>query len=135
MRIRKTVAGLLGALLLASTPLPASADGFSFTFEWGDIPLCTSGYPNSVTNPIFTVNNVPEGTIKIFFKLKDRNAMQFDHGGGSVKYAGQNVIGPGAFDYKQPCPPSGSHTYEWTAQAKAPGFKTLAEAKASKKYP
>ena len=35
---------------------------FSFTFEWGDIKKCTSGNPNKVSNPIFTLTDVPEGT-------------------------------------------------------------------------
>ena len=32
-------------------------------------------------------------------------------------YGGETVIQPGAFKYKSPCPPSGSHTYEWTITA------------------
>ena len=39
-----------------------SAYAFSFTFEWGDIKKCTSGNPNKVSNPIFTLTDVPEGT-------------------------------------------------------------------------
>jgi len=48
------------------------------------------------------------------------------------------VIKPGAFKYESPCPPSGSHTYEWDATAKdGDGFfsGTLGSTKASVSYP
>lgn len=69
-------------------------------------------------------------------KLVDRDAPGFDHGGGTVALTSATGIPAGAFSYKQPCPPSGSHTYEWTATAlsKKSGGK-LATAKARREYP
>ena len=117
---------------------PALADEFTISFEWGDIPLCTSGNPNTVENPRFVLSNVPEKTKFISFKLIDLDSPNYDHGGGKIEYTGNNVIEPGVFKYKSPCPPSGSHRYEWTAYAKeSDGFfsGSIGSAKAMIKYP
>lgn len=115
------------------TPGPDSEFGISF--QWGNIPLCTSGSPNTVDNPRFVLSNVPEGTVSIEFSMTDLNVPTYDHGGGTVRYNGQNVIEPGAFEYKSPCPPDGTHRYEWTATAKSNQGDTLGKAKAIKDYP
>ena len=117
---------------------PVMADEFSISFEWGDIPLCTTGNPNRVQNPWFVLSNIPEGTKFITFKLKDLDAPNYDHGGGTIKYSGNNNIEPGAFKYKSPCPPSGSHRYQWSAKAKEKKgmfSRAIGTAKAMKKYP
>ena len=41
---------------------PVTTGEFSISFEWGDIPSCSNGQPNSVPNPIFVLLNVPKGT-------------------------------------------------------------------------
>ena len=64
--------------LLAS---PAIAAEFTISFEWGDIPLCTSGQPNTVPNPKFVLSNVPEGTKFIQFMMTDLDAPSYNHGG------------------------------------------------------
>ena len=69
--------------------------------------MCTSGNPNTVANPRFVLTDVPEGTKFLRFKLVDTNVRDFNHGGGVVAYTGQDVIEPGAFKYKSPCPPDG----------------------------
>lgn len=117
---------------------PAMADEFTLSFEWGDIPLCTSGQPNTVPNPRFVLSNIPEGTKFISFKLTDLDRPSYNHGGGTIEYTGKNIIEPGAFKYKSPCPPDGSHRYEWSAKAKeSDGFfsSAISSAKAMKKYP
>lgn len=119
------------ALLLAASPSYA----FSISFKWGDLKLCTSGKPNKVRNPNFKLQNVPDGTTKIKFKMVDQAVPRFNHGGGSVKYRGEKNIAPGAFKYKSPCPPNGKHRYEWTATAIGKGGKKLGTAKSSKLYP
>lgn len=114
------------------------ADEFSFEFEWGEIPLCTTGSPNTVPNPTFKLKNVPKGTKVIAFRLTDLDVPDYNHGGGKVKYSGQDTIEPGAFKYQSPCPPGGSHTYEWEANAKKSGSVfggSLGKATASKVYP
>ena len=125
---------IFGTIL--ATPVSCLAEEFSISFEWGDIKKCTTGRPNMVLNPIFTLNNVPEGTKFLKFKMKDKNAPSFNHGGGKIEYFGESVIEPGAFTYKSPCGPSGKHTYEWTVTAQSEkNSGKLAVAKAKKKQP
>lgn len=135
MRFIKKSSLILTSVLLATMPIASSASAFSISFSWGNIPACNNGRPNRVENPNFRLSSVPEGTTKIKFKMVDRNVPSYRHGGGSVKYTGQTTIAPGAFKYKSPCPPGGSHTYEWTATAIGKGNKKLGEAKAAKRYP
>ena len=122
------------AAALTLAPLPANA--FEIEFDWSGLKLCQSGNPDTVPNPRFVLSKVPAGTKFIKFKLIDRNVPAYNHGGGTVAYTGQPVVEPGAFTYKSPCPPDGSHKYEWiaTAQSKKSGGK-LEEAKASRQYP
>ena len=125
---------LLGSIIVF--PLTSSAGDFSVEFDWGDLKKCTTGRPNTVSNPLFTLSNVPDGTKFLKFRMRDNNAPGYNHGGGKIEYTGDNVIQPGAFKYKSPCPPRGVHTYVWTvtAQSKKSGGK-LGSANASKKYP
>ena len=120
------------ALLIFSATF-ASAE-MTISFKWGNIPNCTSGNPNRVANPEFVLKGVLNGTTKIVFKMTDLNVPSYNHGGGSLKISGSGKIPSGAFKYKSPCPPNGAHTYEWSAIAKS-GSKTLAKAKARRKYP
>ena len=125
---------IFGTIL--ATPVSCLAEEFSISFEWGDIKKCTTGRPNMVLNPIFTLNNVPEGTKFLKFKMKDKNAPSYNHGGGKIEYFGESVIEPGAFTYKSPCGPSGKHIYEWTVTAQSEkNSGKLAVAKAKKKQP
>lgn len=122
--------------MLATTCLMAGAASAEFTisFDWGDIPNCRSGKPNTVGSPAFVMRGVPAGTTQIEFRLKDLNVPNYNHGGGKVKVGTDGKLPFGVFKYKSPCPPGGVHTYEWTATAKA-GGKKLATAKARRKYP
>lgn len=124
------IAALAATVLLAT---PAMAD-FNISFEWGDIPICTSGRPNTVDSPAFVLSGVPDGTTEIQFKLVDLDVPGFNHGGGRVKVGQNGRLPIGVFKYKSPCPPNGAHTYEWRATAKA-GRKTVAEARAQRQYP
>ena len=132
----KKILTLTSVLFLV--PFIAHAETFSLEFDWSDLKKCTSGRPNTVENPTFTLKNVPDGTKWIYFKLVDHNARSYNHGGGWAEYKGQSTIKPGAFKYKSPCPPNGRHKYEWTASAKAKKTSfggTIEKAKASKMYP
>lgn len=116
----------------------AQADDFTVEFNWGDIPLCTTGNPNTVANPRFALSGIPEGTRYLSFTMTDLDVTSYDHGGGGIEYTGQTVIEPGAFRYLSPCPPGGSHRYEWkvTAKNKKGLFaKTLGTAKSVQQYP
>jgi phosphatidylethanolamine-binding protein (PEBP) family uncharacterized protein len=132
----------LTAVILVSVLLgfgqAASAQTFSFEFDWGDIPLCNTGSPNTVKNPVSRLSNVPAGTKFISFTLSDLDVPSYNHGGGSVPYTGQTVIEPGAFTYESPFPPSGSHSYQWEATGKdGDGFfsGSTGSAKATRSYP
>ena len=124
------------AVAFATGFMAQGAMAFQIDFSWAGLKLCTSGNPNSVTNPTFTLRDVPEGTKYIRFKLVDRDVPSYNHGGGVVAYNGQSTIAPGAFKYKSPCPPNGSHTYEWraTAQTKKNDGK-IATTSTAKVYP
>jgi hypothetical protein len=115
--------------------VPASAEDFSFGFSWDGLKKCTSGNPNSVSNPAFTLKNVPDGTTKIKFTMVDLAVPSYYHGGGTAIYSGASTVEPGAFKYKSPCPPDGKHTYQWTAVAVGGTGKKLATAKSKKSYP
>ena len=124
------------AIALAASTLAAPAHAFQINFNWKGLDLCTTGNPNRVANPEFKLKNVPEGTKFIRFKLVDLDVPGYNHGGGVVKYTGQNAIAPGAFKYKSPCPPSGRHTYEWQATAqKRKGGGQIATTPRARKYP
>ena len=124
---------LINSLILLS--VSAYSDDFKLEFEWGDIKECSTGNPNRVNNPIFKLSSVPEETVLLKFRMTDKNVPSYNHGGGKVEYLGANIIEPGAFKYKSPCPPSGSHTYEWTITAIGDKKKKLGKAKATREYP
>jgi hypothetical protein len=121
----------------------AFSNDFSFIFDWSNLKNCTSGNPNTVTNPIFYINDIPKGTKEIIFKLKDLDVPGFNHGGGKVSISNLKIvlpedqkfgeylfkIEPGNFKYKSPCPPDGQHTYSWIAIA------NKIEANSNQKYP
>ncbi len=117
--MRNTFFGILvGKLLIATIAIISFAAEFTIDFEWGDIPLCTSGSPNTAPKPKFVLSSVPDGTKIISFRMTDLDVLSYDHGGGMIEYSGQDVIEPGAFKYRSPCPPNGSHTYACKAYAK-----------------
>lgn len=124
------------AVICAVAGFATSAEAFEINFDWKGLKLCTSGNPNRVNNPAFTLKNVPDGTKYIRFKMIDKDVPQYNHGGGVVKYTGQKVIQPGAFKYKSPCPPNGKHTYQWQAiaQTKKSGGKIAVTAR-DRQYP
>jgi phosphatidylethanolamine-binding protein (PEBP) family uncharacterized protein len=133
MGLRQVFTVGLCAIVLAG---PAAAGEFKFTFDWAGLKLCTSGLPNRVSNPAFKVSDLPAGTTYVQFKLTDLDVPGYNHGGGGVKMSGDGTVPVGVFKYKSPCPPNGSHLYEWTATAKTrKGGKTLGVAKAQRPYP
>jgi phosphatidylethanolamine-binding protein (PEBP) family uncharacterized protein len=132
MRFNLSTIAIVATLVL-SAPM---ASAFEIGFDWKGLKLCNNGNPNRVSNPRFSLKDVPAGTKYIRFKLVDRDVRSYNHGGGVVAYTGKSIIAPGAFKYKSPCPPNGRHTYEWTATAQSSknGGK-IATAKAARKYP
>lgn len=101
---------LAAIVLLATLPSIAGAQDFKVSFQWGATPKCNTGYATEVPSPRFELAHVPAGTKFIHFGMVDHDAPGYSHGGGTAAYAGQPVIEAGAFTYKGPCPPIGSHT-------------------------
>ena len=64
-------------LMLIFSPLTIYASEFSFEFDWSDLKKCTTGNPNTVKNPIFMLQNVPNGTKFIHFKLTDKGRWEY----------------------------------------------------------
>ncbi|GFK92930.1 hypothetical protein NNJEOMEG_00758 [Fundidesulfovibrio magnetotacticus] len=99
----------------------------SFRFEKGH--RCAS------VSPELRIANVPPGTKSFDIRLKDRDVPTWNHGGGKVPNDGSGVIGEGALSsYNGPCPPSGSHVYEFTVQALDAGGAVLATGRAKQSF-
>lgn len=99
----------------------AYAASMGVTFEWGPTKQCFDA-----KSPPIKLANVPQGTTKLQIKMVDQNASDFNHGGGDVAYKGQSQLPYGAFKYKGPCPPSGTHFYKITVKAVDSAGKVLA---------
>ena len=90
----------------------------------------------STSSPSFTVDNVPAGTHSLMFQMVDLDVPTYNHGGGTVEFKGGNDIPAGLFAYKGPCPPAGSHNYEWTVKAvNKAGDTLLGKGKQAKLFP
>ncbi len=126
----KPLCAALAVLALIGGPMTHAQTGFAVDFTWEGTAPCFD--PKS---PPFTLSGVPAGTKALRFAMKDLDAPNFPHGGGTVPYRGQSRIERGAFAYKGPCPPSGQHRYQWMVEAQDGGGKTLATATAMKKFP
>lgn len=121
----------LTALVLSAG---TSVADFTISFDWGDIPRCTSGRPNTVGSPAPIMRGVPAGTTTIQFRLRDLNVPGHNHGGGTVRVGRHGKLPFDVFKYQSPCPRGGAHTHEWTATVKSVNG-TLATAKARRKCP
>ncbi len=116
------------AILILLTVTPTLAQAMSLSFTWGDTKSCFDR-----KSPPMKLSAVPKGTAKLKFNMVDLNAPDFFHGGGTVKYTGQNNLAYGAFRYKGPCPPS-RHTYRFTVKAVDNSGKVLATATATQSF-
>ncbi|WP_417824148.1 hypothetical protein [Thalassospira lucentensis] len=99
-------------------------------FNWADTKACSSKPPK------ISVTGIPASTKTLNVKLKDLNVPTYNHGGGTVDYNGGDLIPAGAFNYKGPCPPSGSHDYRFTVEAiSADGQMILGRGANTKAFP
>ncbi len=118
------IAAVLLAFAAAST-----ASAMSASFSWAGIAACSG------TSPAFTVTGAPPGTANLRLVMRDQNVPTFNHGGGTVPFAGGKVA-PGALPYRGPCPPGGEiHLYVWTIEALDASGKVLATATAQGRFP
>ena len=108
---------MTGAVLLltgcATAPVSPNAVELAVDFDWQPSDRC------SRRSPEIRVTNIPPETETLLVKLKDRDVPNWNHGGGTVVYEGAGVIPAGALQkgYNGPCPPSGTHRYEFTVHA------------------
>lgn len=88
-------------------------------------------------SPEIALSGVPEGTTQLKVRLKDLNVLNWNHGGGTIDYDGSGVIPEGALKsgYNGPCPPSGSHIYQFTVTAIDANGNILGTGKAKQRYP
>jgi len=120
---------LLLAFIIAMAAPNAFAADLNVSFDWGPTKKCLD--PKS---PPIKVSGVPQGTTTLDIKMIDRNATSFNHGGGKVAYKGQAQLPYGAFKYKGPCPPEGTHNYKITVTALDAAGKKLASGSASQPF-
>ncbi|GAB6054649.1 hypothetical protein JCM17960_34690 [Magnetospira thiophila] len=130
---RITTIALLSAFVLGGCQTLKDADNLSalgVDFTWMSKHRC------STTPPAFNITGVPEGTAALKFKMTDLDVPTYYHGGGDVAYTGSGIIPEGAFSYKGPCPPSGSHRYKFDVTAvNAAGDMALGRGFATKPFP
>ncbi len=105
------IAFMLSGCMAPKVSPNAAKLGIEFTLEAQD--KCSS------VSPKITVANVPAGTKKFKVSLVDLDVIDWDHGGGTILNDGSGVIPQGALKsgYNGPCPPSGSHRYEFKVNA------------------
>ncbi|MBF9032888.1 phospholipid-binding protein [Rhodobacterales bacterium HKCCE2091] len=133
-RLLQRLALCLLPFLLATGAHADAHHGFSVQFEWGNIPHCTSGYPSEVPSPRFTIYGLPYGTDRVEFRMVDLDAPGYNHGGATLRMSQGGTLRPGIFTYRGPCPPHGSHTYQWIVTARN-GNQVLGTAYAERRYP
>jgi len=118
MKFGPTIFSIAALTLLAACDEPSppkvmskSVVSLGVNFSWDGTARCFDP-----ASPPFAISNAPAQTASLNFRLTDLNVPQFDHGGGSIAYAGPEIP-RNAFRYKGPCPPSGSHKYQWDVEA------------------
>ncbi|HEY5210157.1 MAG TPA: hypothetical protein VIJ42_12020 [Stellaceae bacterium] len=103
---------VLVATLAALSVDTARADDMTLQFKFTSRNRC------SAISPAFNLSGVPQNTKQLRFKMEDFQAPNFNHGGGTVAYAGQSAIPEGALkSFYGPCPPQGVHRYQITVDA------------------
>ncbi len=126
---KHTLALVSVAAILGSETVAGSANAMELSFTWVGTQACSS------TPPAFKVASAPAGTKYLDFELKDFDAPNFRHGGGTVAYAGEPTIPAGAFSYTGPCPPGRAHRYQWTVTALDASKHAIGRATATGSFP
>jgi phosphatidylethanolamine-binding protein (PEBP) family uncharacterized protein len=100
-------------------------------FSWEEEHRCSS------KSPAIQVAGVPEGTKSFKVSLVDLDVPFWHHGGGAVENDGSGIIAAGSLKsgYNGPCPPSGSHRYEFTVHAVDEEGRIIGTGKRMKKFP
>ena len=108
-----TIASLFLILGCATTKVDPNAVTLDVDFSWTEANRCSS------KSPEIHVSGVPEGTKYFKVKLVDLDVPTWNHGGGTVANDSSGVIPAGSLKsgYNGPCPPSGSHRYQFTVKS------------------
>lgn len=115
--------------VLASLAVASPAFAMSVSFSWKGIAACSG------PSPAFSISGAPAGTANLRFAMRDYDAPDFNHGGGTVPFAGGKVA-QGAISYRGPCPPGGqTHRYIWTIEALDASGRVLATATSQGSFP
>ena len=114
-----------------TTQVAPDAVELSVDFSWEGVLRCSSNSPE------FRVNGIPPGTKSFKIKLEDLDVPSWDHGGGTVTNDDSGIIPPKSLKsgYNGPCPPSGSHRYQFTVNAVNEEGVIIGIGKAMKKFP
>lgn len=132
MDIRKLTALSVTAIFMTACQTTKMADTItplSVDFSWDGSRACSS------RPPAFHITQIPPETQRLRFLMTDMDVPTFYHGGGTVPYDGSGQIAAGAFSYKGPCPPSGSHRYRWTVSAIDANDTIIAQGETTKSFP
>ena len=120
---------IITAVTLATFAAATPASAMGASFSWNGIAACSG------PSPAFSVSGAPAGTANLRFAMRDYDAPDFNHGGGTVPFAGGKVA-QGAISYRGPCPPGGqTHRYIWTIEALDASGKVLATTTAQGSFP
>ena len=119
------------AAMIAVWPIAPAAAADDLTVSFKFTAKC------SKMSPEIKVGNVPAGTVAFKVNLRDNDKPGWRHGGGKVPADASGVIPAGALTdgYNGPCPPDGSHNYEFTVKALDANDDTLAEGSGEQRYP
>lgn len=100
-------------------------------FSWNAEHRCSS------KSPEIRVAGIPAGTKSLKVTLVDLDVPFWNHGGGTVENDGSGVIPAESLKsgYNGPCPPSGSHRYEFTVNAVDEQGQVIGAGKKMKKFP
>ena len=100
-------------------------------FSWEEEHRCSS------KSPEIRVAGIPAGTKFLKVTLVDLDVPFWDHGGGTVNNDGSGVIPAGSLKsgYNGPCPPGGSHRYEFTVNALDGQGRIIGAGKKMNKFP
>jgi phosphatidylethanolamine-binding protein (PEBP) family uncharacterized protein len=100
-------------------------------FSWEGTSRCSN------VSPVIRVTGAPHGTTSFKVRLVDLNVPTWNHGGGTVAHDGSGVIPAGALKsgYNGPCPPSGTHSYQFIVKALDAEGTVIGEGKSVQKFP
>lgn len=133
LRLRNFILALIVVAVTGCAGIKVSPDTvlLDVSFSWKDTKRCTN------ISPEIVIANYPAETKSFKIKLKDRDAPNWNHGGGEYVNDGSGVVPAGALKsgYNGPCPPSGSHRYVFYVNAINEDGMTIGTGKSLIRFP